>query len=459
MLRDDLARYATGLCFKDLPTSAIEATKRLLLDHVCMMLAGPMAFGDDMPDLFGFVRDQGGRAESTVVGLPGRYPCLAATLANTTMSFTAIDAWHKPSATHAQTVLFSAAIAVAERQGASGRDLIAALVAGTEILTRLGMALDPHKVYARGFHPTSVVGGVGCAVAAGKLIGLDARRMAEAISIAAVHGAGSSIWTGARFPTSFCLQIGRSAESGVLAAFMAERGCLGVEPVFEDPRGFLAAYSGHVDASKLTDGLGKRYETERFMMERYWFGVYLLTSIETLLTLMQEHALEADDIASINGRIPTTCVPLIGDPQYPETRHAAMTATPYALAAVAHLKEKALYSPAVLSWESLRSPKVRALSERITIEGDDELNRLFPEKVPCILTLVTRDGRRFTVRNEGPIKGEPAMPLTDADLEAKFAKMARPALKGDRGDQLFESVRRIDTMENVGQMAQLLGAG
>ena len=107
------------------------------------------------------------------------------------------------------------------------------------------------------------------------------------------------------------------------AAQLAEHGCEGVGPIFEDPRGVLAGFSGHIDTMSLTEGLGARYEIERIMMYRLWFGPYLLTSIETLLELMTLHGLQAEDIESITARLPSPVMPLVGYSEYPENGLAA----------------------------------------------------------------------------------------------------------------------------------------
>ena len=455
MIRDDLARFAAELSCATLPAPVVAAIKRSLVDHVASMLAGPRAFAAELPDLRGFVREQGGRGEATVIGLSGRYPASAAALTNTALGFTGIDAWHKPTALHVPAALFSATIAVAERERASGRELLAALAAGTETMIRVGDALGARGVYERGFHPTSVCGPFGCAVAAGSLLGLDARRMAEALSIAAVQCAGSSVWTGARAPATFCIQLGRAAQSGVLAAELAARGCTGIDRIFEDSRGFLAAYSSGADPAKLTAGLGDTYHGTRLMMQRFWFGPYLLTSIEVLIALMREEGLIAADIDGIEARIPTACVALVGAPDYPENRLATITSLRYALAVMCVLREEALYSMEVSAPACLADPEVRALFAKARVRGDDELDRLFPGTEPCILELRIRDGRTLTRRFDGPVRGDPDNPLSDDDLKAKLLAMATPALGPDNTEQVVEAIRGLERIDDVNDLTSL----
>ena len=454
MIRDELASFSCGLTFDSLPGSVVTQVKRLLLDHVASMLAGPRVFSAELPPLPAMARAEGGVEESSIVGLAGRYPCTTATFTNTAMGFTGIDAWHKPSTLHVPAVMFSAAIAIAERQHSTGRQLIEALTAGMEVMIRISEAMGPRNLYQRGFHPTSVCGPFGCAIVAGRALGLDSSKMAEAISTAAVQGAGSSIWAGAATPPSFLVQIGRAAENGVLAALLAEQGCYGVDRIFEDPRGFPMSYSGEVDPSKYTDGLGEEFRLEQIMMQRFWFGPLLLTAIESLIDLMGEHGLIADDIDTIEARVPTTCTLLIGATEFPRNRLATETTLRYALSVVSRVREAALYSPDVSSPENMSDPQVHSLFERVDVVADDELDRTFPGTESSILTLNTQDGSRFTRRNDGPVRGEPEDPMSDAEIEAKLEVMAGAELGADR-QNFIDIINALEALEDVNDLTSL----
>ena len=459
MIRDELACFASSLTFESIPLAVTTQVKRLLIDHVSSMLAGPRAFAAELPDLPALVSARGGVAESTVIGASGRYPCASATFSNTALGFTGIDAWHQESTIHVPVVLFPAAIAVGERQRANGRQLIEAIVAGAEVMIRIGEALGSKNVYGRGFHPTSICGPFGCAVAAAKLLNLSAAQMAEAISTAAVQSAGSSIWAGSRTPATFCVQIGRAAENGVLAAQLAASGCYGVDRIFEDPRGFEHAYAGAADSAKYTAGLASHFRITGLMMQQFWFGPYLLTSIESLLVLLGEHDIAADDIEAMNVRIPTTVLPLIGAVEYPQNRLATVTTLRYALSVISHLREAALYTAAVSSAEMMADRSVQALFTRITVVGDDELDRNFPGTESSILVVRTRTGQTFTRRHDGPVRGDPDNPLSDEELVAKFEVMAAPALRDSSRAAVLESIAHLEELEDINELTALWTQG
>ena len=327
-IRNELSELCLNLSFDALPEDVVEHTKVCLMDQICLMVAGQTTFLEDYPDIAKFMNTLGGKEESTIVGTGDKIPCLHATLVNTAVGVsTSFDAMHKSAILHLPAALFPATIAVAEKQKASGRDLILAIVAGTEIMARIGICLGPRNAYARGFHPTSICGPFGCAAAAGRLLGLGKGEMAEALSIAAVQAAGSSVWAGAVYPATWSFQIARAAQSGVLSAMLAQIGFCGVDNIFEDERGFLNAHSESPDPTKLTEGFGRSYEITELTLKRFGVGIYILTSIETLLEMLETYEITADKIEEITVKLPTVVIPLVGFPEYRENRATAYVST------------------------------------------------------------------------------------------------------------------------------------
>ncbi len=175
-----------------------------------------------------------------------------------------LDSLRKPGAgVHPGAVLVPAALATAQERGAGGRALVAALVAGCEILFRVGKATK-HTPESRGFHAPGLTGPFGAAVAAGHIAGLDAAAMTNALGIAGSLGGGllafAKSGNGGMVKR---LHLGRAAESGVLAARLAAHGFTGPDTVLEGEFGFLDAYCTDTDVGALTAGLGERYETRR----------------------------------------------------------------------------------------------------------------------------------------------------------------------------------------------------
>ena len=456
-IRHELAHFCTKITFDALPEDVIQHTKLCLMDQICHSLAGPLTYLEDYPDIAKFMKDVGGKEESSLIGLGGKIPCLNATLVNTAIGVsTSFDAIHKSTIIHLPAVLFPAMIAVAEKQKASGRDLITAVVIGTEIMARFGISMGPQNIYARGFHPTSICGPLGCAAGAGRLLGLGEKELADAFIVASVQAAGSSVWAGPVYPATWSFQIARAAQSGVMAAMLAQIGFSGFDTIFEDERGFLHAYSEKSELVKLTQGLGKNYEIKELILKRFCVGVYLMTSIEALLEILQTHEVTPDQIKEITVKLPTVVMPLVGFPEYPDNRAATYVSTRYILAVTAHIGSNIAYNMEISGPKNRKDPQIIDLFNRIHIVGDPELDKVFPEKKSCILTIRTKDGKQFSQRNDGPFKGDPKNPLSVEDIETKLNKMTLPILGQEKVNQLISMVKQLDRLDDVSKLVDLL---
>ncbi|MFX0202133.1 MAG: MmgE/PrpD family protein [Candidatus Hodarchaeota archaeon] len=456
-IRDEIAHFCAKMTFDALPEETVQLTKVCLMDQICLMIASNGTYTEDYPDIVKFVREMGGKQESTIIGSGGKVPCLNATLVNTAIGVNEhFDAVHKSTILHVPASLLPGLLAVAENQKTNGKDLILAAVIGSEIMTRFGMSLRPRETYARGFHPTAVCAPLGCAVGAGKLLGLEEGELAEALSIASTQAAGSSVWGGPIHPATWSFQVGRAAESGVMAAMLAQIGFSGVDRIFEDERGFFYAYSQNPDPTKLTEGLGQRYDIRELSFKRFGVGIYIMTSIEALLQILHEHEISAENIEEITVKLPTVVVPLVGFPAYPENRACTHLNTRYILAATAYMGSDMIYNMELFGPKRRKDPRVIELFKRIDLVGDPELDKLFPEKKPCILGIKTKDGEQFSQRNDGPFKGDPENPLSEGDVETKFNKITVPILGPQKASQIISMIKQLDVLDDISQLVDLL---
>ncbi|MCL4768065.1 MAG: MmgE/PrpD family protein [Hyphomicrobiaceae bacterium] len=457
-IRSQLAKFCVSTGFEDLPLQVVEFAKLCWIDQIGLMVALCGTYIDDYPDLGEFMCEFGGRGESTVVGVGRKIPALHATIANTAVGVNDhIDGVHKTTIIHMAAALFPALLAIAEHKRSDGRKLIEASVVGAEVMLRFGIAMGARETYARGFHPTAVYAPLGSAAGVSKLLGLGEVQTAEALSLASVQAAGSSVWAGATVPSGWSFQVARAAEGGVLAALMAERGFTGVEKVFEEDRGFLQAYSTASDPAKLTKGLGKSFEITEVSFKRVGVGVYAMTSIEGFIELLESNNLEPDDIEHVTVKLPTVVVPLVGSNKYPQNRAATHLNVRYILAVTAYQRSGVFYNMTCFGAEVRDDPKIQALFRKVDIVGDVELDSVFPEKKACVLSVKTVDGRIVTLRNDGPFRGDPANPLTEADLIQKFNKMTVPILGAEKSDRLLSMLKDLEKLDDATRITELLG--
>src|SRR5690606_13378071 len=247
-------------------------------------------------------------------GLSRRYAPATAALLNGAFGHSLdFDDTHSDSSLHPSAPVVPAAFAAAEMTGASGEDLLAAIVVGFEVCCRLGNALDPTSHYARGFHPTATAGNFGAAAAAGRLLGLDADRMCSAFGVAASQASGSlqflenGAWN-KRY------QVGEAAMKGLMAVSLAAQGFHGAAQALEGRHGFLKGYSDGADFSRAVAGLGETWETLRIGVKPYPACRYTHAAVDGLLALRARHGLAADDVTRISVGLHRNGMALVGDP-------------------------------------------------------------------------------------------------------------------------------------------------
>ena len=213
------AEFIRAFRLERLPAEVIAQGKAILLDTLgAMLAASPPRYsaGRIIADL---ACDQGGNPECTLVGRRERTSCVMAALANGTLGYYCdIEAHHPGAIMHAAAIVVPAALAAAEKQGASGRALLEAVILGIEAACRVSYAVDPRALYARGFHPSCVCGGFGSAAAACRLLGLDAAETARALGLVGNQASGLLAWADDQTENSRPFNPGIAARNGVTAA-------------------------------------------------------------------------------------------------------------------------------------------------------------------------------------------------------------------------------------------------
>src|SRR5215472_16897837 len=295
-----LAEYAAALKYDDLPPAVVQRAKDCIADTVAVVL-----FGYDLPwsrIIVDYAKRNGAGGRSRILGageVPVHAP--AAALANGAIAHAfEMDNLTQPnSGSHPGATTFSAALAVAQERGSSGRETIAATVAGWETMIRIGRATK-HSNERRGFHASGTTGPLGAAVACGRLMQFDAEKMTNAIGISASTAGGllefARSGTGAMVMR---LHLGRAAEGGVLAASLAADGFTGPTSVLEGEYGFLRVFCNDWDVAELTRGFGTDYFTLDIMLKRYACHITAHNPVEATLDLRNEHKFTAADVAAI----------------------------------------------------------------------------------------------------------------------------------------------------------------
>ena len=295
-----LARYAAALRYEGLPAEIVVRAKECIADTVAAIVCGAALPWSRIVTAYAERTGPGGNSRILGTGGPA-VTAPAAALANGALAHAfELDSLTRPGAgVHPGATLLPPALALAQQQGLGGRALIAAFVAGCEVMVRIGRATG-HTNEQRGFHAPGNTGPFGGAVAGGHLLGLDAERMTMALGIAGSLASGLLEFARAgRGGMVKRLHLGRASEGGVLAASLAADGFTAPDTVLEGPFGFLAVFCREWDVAKLTERLGEHWETTSIALKRYPCHINAHAAVKALSRLQAEHGFTGAEVEAV----------------------------------------------------------------------------------------------------------------------------------------------------------------
>ncbi|HST74547.1 MAG TPA: MmgE/PrpD family protein [Acetobacteraceae bacterium] len=446
-----LAAQVHRTAFPDLPATTVAATKRDIIDTFGCMLGGSGAPG--IATLLKLTRRWGGREESGVLLHDLRLPAPEAALLNAAMGHALDfdDTLDHGGSIHPGVSVLAASLAAAEMQGGgvSGRDLLLAVALGLDVSCRIAIA----ATVDRGWHRTAAIGVFGATAAVGKLIGLDAAQMEQALGIALSFSSGSrqSIVDGALTKR---LQAGQAARDGIFSAMLAAEEFTGARGTLAGRFGFFELYQpGGYDLAPLTDALGTAFRGDEVSFKPYPCGRPLHAALDAALAIRDELGIAtAADIADITVNLDAA----IHRDQFESGPHRARpTQIVEAQFSLPFLASIALLRGRVGIADVARVEDAEILALAARVRGEPA-----PEQRPrdwARLTVRRTDGRTAIRETTTPL-GSPARPLSEAQSAAKFrdcAANAVPALDRAAADRILA---RLSDLENLPDAADLVRA-
>jgi 2-methylcitrate dehydratase PrpD len=432
-----LSQYAAALRYEDLPAPVVRRTRDCITDTVAAILYGEKLAWSRI--IITHAQRIGGGGKSHILGT-GNQPVQAtsAALAHGAMAhaFELDNLTDPDSGSHPGATMFSAGLAVAQERGAGGRDLIAAMAAGGEAMIRIGTAAKD-TIEPRGFHAPGTTGPLGAAITCGKLQQFDAAKFANVLGIAGSLAGG--LMEFAHAPDGAMvkkLHLGRAAESGVLAASLADGGFTGPSTVVEGEAGWLHGFANDWDTDMLTDGLGQDYRMMHIMLKRFACHITAHRPVEAVLDLKRANRVGPDDVASItvvgNRRMATT-----NNIPAPPDALLAQYSIPFCVALALYRNP---VDPDSFDDQVHRDARILAMAARVKMEVVDGQRN---DNLTSTVTLVLKDGRKLS-RTAKEFSGTPAQPLDEAGLREKFMLLTKgfpqPAM-----DRLFNRLQRIES--------------
>ncbi len=448
-IAEQLSAFATGLRYEDLPPEVVNQARRLILDTIGCALGG---YASEPARI---ARDIAAAVTSThpaTVFVSGQRttPELAAFANGVMIRFLDFnDGYTSTGESGHPSDSIAAVLAAAEMAGRGGKDMITATVLAYEVFCRI---CDEADLKPLGFDHVTV-GCMASTAAAARLLGLPERKIAEAFNLGIAPNialyqtriGNVSMWKGCAYANA--------SRNAVFAAMLAARGMTGPSPIFEGVGGYFKAVTRKPFQLAALGGLRHPFKIMECSIKRFPLGQYSQTVVQAALEV-RDNARSADDIAEVRIRTGSTAVRLMaGDPEKwaPATRETADHSMPYTVAVAltyGNVEEHHFDDG------HLRDPKLHTLTRRVKVEVSEEADRRMPEAMLCELKLVTKSGTTHSAVVEYH-RGHWKNPMTDAEVEAKFRKLAGGVLPPDRTGRLLERLWKLEDVADAGEIARL----
>jgi 2-methylcitrate dehydratase PrpD len=440
---ETLSRFAAGLTYAAIPADVRATAVRALVDTVGVAIGGDSRAVTGRMRALAEARYAPGRA--SVFGSTARLCPQGAAFVNGTAAH-ALDFDDNCYAgfVHGSAVIVPAALAVAQEARRTGRDLLTAFVAGSEVEFAIGAAATAH-IYEKGWWTTGVLGPMGASVAAAKLMGADAAVIAHALGLAVAQAGGAKACFGTDGKPALC---GRAAETGVAMAELALAGMTGPADAFENSRGFTRLLNDGIWDGGAVEAIGRDWlmRAPGIDIKRIPVCLSAHAAVDALMDIVAEHGLDRSAVSRVVCDVgPVVRANLVYD--RPVSPQQAQFSLPFCIGAALVQGDLSLAS---LAPEVLASREVRAAMDRVEVVTGPRWDNLdFARAAPegAIVTLVMADGRRLE-RFNAMARGTTARPLSDAEFDAKFLSCVAGPLRA-KGAVLLDRLRGIEAQDNL----------
>ncbi|MFC1899870.1 MmgE/PrpD family protein [Chloroflexota bacterium] len=451
-----LADYALGYKYENLPEEVIHAAKRRILDTLGCAIGGYNSTASEA--IREVISGLGTSGKATVIGSGLKANCPNAALANGMMTryldymdqvTIPVGNWYGYA--HPSEVI-PGLLAMAEREHLSGTKVINSTSLAYDLSARFAEAAAVIPIAKKGFAPDTL-GIFVMPIISGKLLGLNATQIENAIGISGSHGMVLGILDAAKETNTMAknMRFPNTAYQGIMAAFLAEKGFTGPTRVLEGESGFISSVmGGDFDIGKLVD-FDSGFRILKAESKAWAACGTIQGHLNATLNIVNEHDLKPADVASIQIWAGTRSVQHTGDPakHYPKNKETADHSAHYVTAVA--IKERAL-GPAQYASEKYDDPVIKDLISKISFDVDMSLDKYGRAG---ITEITTHDGKVHSCRIEYP-KGHPDNPMTDEEINDKFYSLAEPPMGKDKAIKIIDTVYSLEQMSDIGQLMDML---
>ena len=446
-----MSRWAAGLRYRDLSQEAVYQAKRFLLDSVGCALGGYRQH--DVKIALGVLDEIAGSGPATVIGSGKRIDPVSASLANALMirCMDYNDIYWKQDPSHPSDI-FPSAMACCERAGSDGRELIVGLVLGHEFEMRFCEAAFP-GIRERGWHHATLTAFVS-PIVAGRALHLSAEQIQHAIGISASRHCTLGAVTASKLTMMKNTVDPMATQSGVFAALLAEKGYSGPEHVIEGKEGLTHVFGPEWKLNLLTDELGESWRITQCGMKAFPTEALTHTPISAVLDLVKTNDLHPEQVEKIQVRSLARAADILSDPSKydPHTKETADHSLPYVIATA--LVDRQV-TPVQFTMARIMNPRIREQLRKVEVVADPEIEKVFPALQRVVVNITTTDGRVLCKQLDFP-KGDPRNPLTDQEVEEKFAALADGVLSPAAQRKLKEAIWNLEDSDSVSRLMVLM---
>ena len=445
---ESLASYIAGTLDTPLPPEVDVKTRHHLLDTIGAMITGSRLKPGEAA--INFVRSQGGVTEATVIGSNVVTSAINAAMANGMLAHSdETDDSHAPSLTHPGCAVVPAALAVAERQQASGEALVRAIALGYDVGSRIARAMG--GIEARGMHghATHTIGPMfGATAAAAALMGLDSQGVRYALSYTAQQASGITSWArdSEHIEKSFVFG-GNGARNGVTSALFVASGMTAEEDAFGGDNGFLEVFCPkREDFPEWVANLGSHYEISITNIKKFSVGSPIQAAAEAMTALVTEHGIKPGDITNVDVLLPPQGAQIVNG------RHMPDVNLQYCMAAIA-LDGGKLSFEATHTYERLSDPAIVEMMAKVHLHGNPEFAALERQR-PATVRIQTTFG--LLEKYVPAVHGTADNPMSLEEVDAKVIDLIRSVYDEERGKDVVTAIRGLSATTPALSLRSLL---
>ena len=450
---EKLADFIANAEYSDFTAEVIAAAKTSLLDFIGVAIAGFREAQLNRLLMDSLVQFDGGD-DCTILGISKKVSAVHAALINAISGHSLdLDDGHRQALGHPGVCVAPAALALGESSGSSGKQILAAIIAGYETFIRIGKSMNP-AIFSRGFHTTGVCGTVAAAAAAAKILSFNQKKISDTLGIAAIQSAGLLIvvHSGQMMKP---LNAGKAAYNGVLSAILAQGGASGPQNILEDKDGFGQAFAGDWDPSLLLRDLGNPFSITGCYRKLYPACRHSHAAIDAALFIRNTNEIAIKNIQEIR----VTTYPAALKLTQKEKMPADVPGTRFNLAfAVSLALTRGGAGLADFSMDSVNDPNIQRLFEKVQFISDPSYESKKASIRGAEVEIILSDNTSFSYKVLLP-KGEPENPATTAELEEKFRSCVGDFWPESKKEEVIGVIRELEQIDDIRILTALLRRG